>query len=114
MSGKNDFMEMMPGETELRRVKGDCWGTPGHTGRQIPGTFIFTDRRLLFQGGGLIASLRPAFSLPYGEITHIETCTVGPFIPTGLRLFARSGGFYTISVMKRKEIAALLEEQIRA
>lgn len=112
MSGKNDFMELAPGEAELRRVKGDCWGTPGHTGRQVPGVFIFTDRRLLFQGGGLIASLRPAFSLPYSEITRVETCTVGLFIPTGLRLFAKNGGFYTISVMKRKEIAAFIEEML--
>ena len=79
MSDKTDFMELAPGETELRRVKGDCWGTPGRTGRQISGTFIFTDRRLLFQGGGLIASMRPAFSLPYGEVTRIENCTVYHF-----------------------------------
>ncbi|MCI8419477.1 MAG: hypothetical protein HFF79_03085 [Oscillospiraceae bacterium] len=113
MSDKTDFMELAPGETELRRVKGDCWGTPGRTGRQISGTFIFTDRRLLFQGGGLIASMRPAFSLPYGEVTRIENCTVGLFIPTGIRLYARGGGFYTISVMKRKEIAAFLQEKIQ-
>ena len=112
MSNQKDFMELMPDETELRRVKGDCWGTPGHTGRQVSGTFIFTDRRLLFQGGGLIASLRPAFSLPYGEVTRVETCMVGLFIPTGIRLYAKGGGFYTISVMKRKEIAAFLEERI--
>ena len=112
MNDKHAFMELMPDEAELRRVKGDCWGTPGHTGRQVSGTFIFTDRRLLFRGGGLIEALRPVFSLPYTEITHIETCTVGLFIPTGLRLFARSGGFYTISVMKRKELMAFLAERL--
>lgn len=114
MSDQKDFLELAPDETELRRVKGDCWGTPGHTGRQISGTYIFTDRRVLFQGGGLIASLRPAFSLPYGAITRVETCTVGLFIPTGLRLFVKEGGFYTISVMKRREIAELIEGRIRA
>ena len=113
MSEKTDFMELVPGEEELRRVKGDCWGAPGRTGRQVSGTFIFTDRRLLFQGGGLIASLRPAFSLPYSEVTRVENCTVGLFIPSGLRLFVRSGGFYTISVMKRGEIADFIRERIQ-
>ena len=109
-----EFLQLLPDENELGRVKGACLAMPGHSGRKIHGEFTVTDKRILFEGqGGNVAAWRPAFSLPYGEVTRIENCTVGLFIPTGIRLYARGGGFYTISEMKRKEIAAFLQEKIQ-
>ena len=47
MNNPSDILELQPGEQDLKRVKGDFWGTTA-TGAQVPGTYIFTDRRILF------------------------------------------------------------------
>jgi len=107
-----DFLQLMPGETELGRVKGACLGMPGRTGRKIPGEFTVTDKRILFEGrSGNIAAWRPAFSLPYEEITDVESC----LSPKAMRMFVKSGGSYCISPSKgRKELLAMLDKRIPA
>ena len=106
-------LELFPGERELRRVKGECLGIPGSIRAQIPGTYIFTDRRILFRGSGLIEALRFVFSLSYGEIASIEPYTVSLFFPTGIRVRCKGGGTYELSVVKRREIMALIQQQIK-
>lgn len=111
----SDILDLLPLETELRRVKGDCWSVPGSIGkRQVPGAYTFTDQRILFRGNGLIDALRVVFAIPYGEIASVESCSVGLFIPTGIRIRLRDGGTYLLSIMKRKEILALIQEQMAA
>ena len=112
MSNPSDILELQPGEQALKRVKGDFWGTTA-TGAQVPGTYIFTDRRILFQGGGLIKALRSAFSLPYSEISSLEPYMVSLFIPTGIRIRRKDGKYFRVSVLKRKEIMSFIEERIK-
>lgn len=109
----SDILQLLPMETELRRVKGDCWSVPGSIAkRQVPGAYTFTDQRILFRGNGLIDALRVVFAIPYGEIVSAEPCPVGPFIPTGIRIRVRDGGTYLLSILKRKEILALIQERM--
>jgi len=107
-----DFLQLMPDETELGRVRGACLGMPGRTGRKIPGEFTVTDKRVLFEGqGGNMAAWRPAFSLPYEEITDAEAC----LSPKAMRMFVKSGGSYCISLSKgRKDLLAMLDKRIPA
>ena len=107
-----EFLELLPGETALRKVKGACLGMPGRTGRKIPGEFTVTDQRILFEGrGGNVAAWRPAFSLPYGEIVDAEAC----ISPKALRMFVKGGGSYHISLQSgRKELLAMLDKRIPA
>ena len=107
-----EFLELLPGETLLGKVKGSCLGMPGRAGRKIPGEFTVTDQRILFEGrGGNVAAWRPAFSLPYGEITDAEAC----ISPKALRMFVKSGGSYHISLRSgRKELLAMLDKRIHA
>ncbi len=109
-----DFLALLPDESVLRRTKGACWGMPGHSGRKLAGEITVTDRRIIFEGQGSVAAWRPAFSLPYGEISDAETCTVGFLSPTGLRLFVRQGGYYEISLKNRGELLSLLDSRIPA
>ena len=51
MSNPSDILILAPEETELKKVKGDCWRTPGFSGnRQVPGQYTFTNQRILFRG----------------------------------------------------------------
>lgn len=107
-----EFLQLLPGETELGKVEGACLGMPGRSGRKIPGTFTVTDQRILFEGrSGNVAAWRPAFSLPYGEIVDAEAC----LSPRAMRLFVKGGGSYRISPSKgRKELLAMLDKRIPA
>ena len=110
MSKPSDILELQPGEQELKRIKGDFWGTRA-AGAQVPGTYIFTDRRILFRGNGLVEALRVVFSLPYSAIVSMEPYNVSLLIPTGIRVNTQEGTVYRVSVLKRKEIMAFIEEQ---
>ncbi|MDE7260526.1 MAG: hypothetical protein K2N78_00445 [Oscillospiraceae bacterium] len=107
-----DFLELVPGERELGKVRGSCLGMPGRSGKKIPGEFTITDQRILFEGRtGNIAAWRPAFSLPYGEIVDAEAC----MSPKAMRLFVKNGGSYHIAPSKgRKELLAMLDKRIPA
>ena len=114
MGTPSDAIKLLPTETELLQVKGDCWKTPGMIGkRQVPGRYTFTDQRILFRGNGLIEKLRITFALPYGEIASIKPCMVGLFIPTGIAVTCKDGGRYCLSVMKRRKVMELIEEQMQ-
>ena len=107
-----EFLELMPDETELGRVKGSCLGMPGRSGKKIPGEFTVTDKRILFEGhtGSNVAAWRPAFSLPYGEIVDAEASG-----GKGLRMFVKNGGSYHISLSKgRKDLLAMLDKKLPA
>ena len=110
MSKPSDILELQPGEQELKRIKGDFWGTRA-AGAQVPGTYIFTDRRILFRGNGLVEAMRVVFSLPSSAIVSMEPYNVSLFIPTGIRVNTQDGTVYRVSVLKRKEIMAFIEEQ---
>ena len=107
-----DFLELLPDETELGKVKGSCLGMPGRSGRKIPGEFTVTDKRILFEGHtGNVAAWRPAFSLPYGEIVDAEAC----MSPKAMRMFVKNGGSYCIAPSKgRKELLTYLDKRIPA
>ena len=106
-----EFLELLPGENELGKVKGSCLGMPGRSGKKIPGEFTVTDKRILFEGRtGNVAAWRPAFSLPYGEIVDAESSGA-----KGLRMFVKNGGSYHISLSKgRRELLTYLDKHIPA
>lgn len=106
-----EFLELLPDENELGKVKGSCLGMPGRGGKKIPGEFTVTDKRVLFEGHtGRVAAWRPAFSLPYGEIVDAEASGA-----KGLRMFVKNGGSYHVSLSKgRKELLAYLDKRIPA
>lgn len=114
MSNPSDILILEPQETELKKVKGDCWRTPGSSGnRQVPGQYTFTDRRILFRGNGLIEKLRITFAIAYEDISTIKPFNINLFIHTGIQIELKNGGIYKLSMMKRDEIMALIHEQMR-
>ena len=113
MGNPSNILELLPGEVEMKKVSGDCWRTPDMwSSSQVPGKYTFTDSRILFRGSGIIEALRVCFAIPYSEIDSIQTFMVALF-PTGIQLTLKDGGIYKLSVMKRKEHIAFIEEQMR-
>lgn len=105
-------LELRVGETVEKEQKGDYW-EGGLLLRQRPGKYWFTNQRIVFQGGFGVGS---ALELDYTNIQSVELCNVGPtirFLPTGLKVHTRDGNAYVLSLMKRKEILALIESKIR-
>ena len=112
MGKPSDILELMPGETVIRKMKGDSWGSFNVIHDQVAGTVTLTDKRILFRGGGIIESLRLVFSIPYTDITYIEPFTVSLFIRTGIRVVSKMDGEFRISVMKRNEIMEIIKEHM--
>lgn len=110
-SKPSDILILQQGETVLHKTKGDCYQTPllVMTG-QVPGDITFTDRRILFRGGGLIESARLCFSIDYADIRSIEPYLVFVF-PTGIRV-RTSEGAYRLSVRKRNQVMELIKNHM--
>lgn len=104
-------LELLPNEQILATVNGDCWETPWIL-EQVPGVYIFTDQRIIFQGNGLIEKLRLKFEIPYEQICYIEPCLI-VFFPTGIRVWMKNGKKYRLSVMKRKKYMELINSHLR-
>lgn len=103
----NDF-ELMPGEEMIKRVKGDCWQTPT-TWKQVPGEYGFTNKQIIFRGGGMVEKLRVRFKLAYADIETVKPYRV-LFFNTGIHIVMKNGECYRISVMKRKQYLDLIEQ----
>lgn len=103
---------LLPGEQIFKTVKGDCWETPERFyTNQVPGTYIFTNQRIIFQGDGIIEKLRLNFDIPYSVISSIEPYVV-VFFPTGIRVYLKNGARYRLSVRKRKECMELINRHL--
>lgn len=112
MEKPSDILTLRPGETVIKTIKGDCWGSFGLTHSQTAGTITLTDQRILFRGGGIVESLRLVFAIPYTDIVSIEPFTVSLFIPTGIRIVSQQDGGFRISVMKRKGIIDIIQKHM--
>ena len=112
MGKPSDILTLRPNETIIKTIKGDCWGSFGVLHSQTAGTITLTDQRILFRGGGIVESLRLVFAIPYTDIVSIEPFMVSLFIPTGIRIVSQQEGVFRISVMKRKVIMGLIQEQM--
>jgi hypothetical protein len=109
MSTKTSELELLPNETIVKESKGDCWYAPGmFSSKQIPGKYIFTNQRIIFQGSGLIAALRLNFELYYKDILEMKPCIIGLFIPTGIKIKDKESKKYKFSIMKRNSIMELI------
>lgn len=114
MSNPSDILILAPEETELKKVKGDCWRTPDFSGnRQVPGQYTFTNQRILFRGNGLIEKLRITFAIAYEDISTIRPFNINLFIHTGIQIELKNGSIYKLSVMKRDQVVSLIHEQMR-
>ena len=110
MGKPSDILTLRPGETVLKTIKGDCWGSFGVLHSQTAGAITLTDQRILFRGGGIVESLRLVFAIPYTDIVSIEPLSL--FIRTGIRIVSKTEGRFRISVMKRQAIMDLIQEQM--
>ena len=96
-------------ETILKEFKGDYW-EGGFISSQKPGNYCLTSQRILFQGG-----FATSVELPYTEIAAAALCNIGEFVkflPTGILITMKDGKKHRLSVMKRKEILALIESKL--
>lgn len=103
-------IELQENETILKEIKGDYWEGAIFSSQKT-GTFYFTSQRIVFRGG-FIAAL----DLPYSEIDELTTCNVGPlvkFMPTGILVKMKDGKKYRLSVLKRKELMALVQSNMK-
>ena len=63
-------VEFLIGEEIVKETGGDCWETPGSLKKQVPGKYIFTNRRIIFVGNGVnsIGDALPSRVFQYGYI----------------------------------------------
>ena len=67
-------------------------------------------KRIVFRGG-----FATILEIPYADIESVQLCNVGglvQIIPTGIKVTLKSGKSYKLSVTKRKEILAFIQEKI--
>ena len=95
-----DF-ELLIGEEIIKETGGDCWETPGSLKKQDPGKYIFTNRRIIFVGKGVIEKLRVKFEIPYSEIQSVTSYRV-VFFSTGIFIQMKNGDSYRLSLRKRE------------
>lgn len=103
--------EPLPGEKIIRKAGGDCWSTPQLITEQVPGQFIFTNKRIIFCGNGVIEKLRLKFEIFYTDIDDIEPYLV-LFFRTGIRIYLKDGNRYRISLRKREEFMDIIKSHI--
>ena len=94
-------VELLIGEEIIKETGGDCWETPGSLKKQVPGKYIFTNRRIIFVGNGVIEKLRVKFEIPYSEIQSVTPYRV-VFFSTGIFIQMKNGDSYRLSLRKRE------------
>jgi len=100
--------ELLSGEEVIKTAKGDCWETPSmHS--QVPGQYVFTNKRMIFRGNGVIEKLRVKFEIAYSDIKSIEPYRV-VFFSTGIRVWMENGDRYRLSLMKRQEYMDIINK----
>jgi hypothetical protein len=107
MANQKQAFELLPDESVVKEIKGDCWNSPEMLlgGRQTPGKYIFTNQRIIFRGRGLFPL---NFELFYKDIVTIKPCIIG-FFPFGIKIKVEGNKSYKFSVMKRNTIIELIE-----
>lgn len=84
--------------------KGNRWRLLGDSRlfkKQVPGKYIFTNRRIIFVGNGVIEKLRVKFEIPYSEIQSVTPYRV-VFFSTGIFIQMKNGDSYRLSLRKRE------------
>lgn len=109
-----DMLELREGETIVYEKKGDYW-TSGMMGRQIPGVFQVTTKRLAHRNKALLGTAKEnSFEIELADIESLSKCNVGDgvlkIIPTGVRVKTKDGSSYIVSVLKRNEFIQIMEE----
>lgn len=103
-------LELHEGETVEKEIKSDYWEKTLCFYSQKRGKYWFTSERIIFRGG-----LATQLEIPYSSIESAQLCNVGGFvqlIPTGIRLTLKDGKTHRLSVVKRKEILALIQSKL--
>lgn len=103
-------LELQDGEQVEKEIKGDYWEKTLCMYSQKTGKYWFTNQRIIFRGG-FVAAL----DLPYSEMESVALCNVGPlvqFLPTGIKVTMKDGKKYKLSVLKRKDILALIQSKL--
>lgn len=103
--------KFLEGESVIATAGGDCWETPFMPHSQVPGRYTFTNKRILFEGNGIIEALRVKFEIPYSEIDLIEPYLVFIF-KTGIRVYMKNGDRYRLSLRKRQKYMDMIKEYI--
>ena len=102
-------------ETTVYETKGDWWAETLLGKGQTPGVFEVTSKRFAFRTNTLFGKKQEnAWELNVGDIASVEKCNIGngvlKIIPTGLRVAMQDGTKYIVSVMKRDQLLAALEQ----
>lgn len=93
------------GDEILEHSQADYWKQQMIGKSQVRGNMFFTKERFVFCSGFGIANV----SFRYNQIKALRTCFVSLF-PTGIEITTNEEK-YVISVMKRKQWLALLQEK---
>lgn len=110
MADIRETLELKETENIEKEVKGDYWEKNLCFYSQKTGKYWFTNERIIFRGGFITG-----IDLPYADIESASTCNIGgfiPFLPTGIKVKMKDGKSYKLSVVKRKDILALIESKM--
>ena len=105
-----DALELHEGEVVEKEFKSDYWEKTLCFYSQKRGKYWLTNQRIIFRGG-----CATILEIPYADIESVQLCNVGglvQIIPTGIKVTLKSGKSYKLSVTKRKEILAFIQEKI--
>ena len=104
--------ELLPGEESVKETGGDCWEIPGSLRKQVPGKYVFTNRRIIFVGNGVIEKLRVRFEIPYSEIQSVNPYRVVLF-STGILIRMKNGDSYRLSLRKRDLYITMIQNYMK-
>lgn len=104
-------LELREGEEILETVKGDYWRKDFLGKSQIRGKFVFTNKRIIFEAG-LIKAMSAHYEWEGADIAAVNACSVGLLIPTGIKLTAKDGNEYVLSLLNRKKYIEYIEKMM--
>lgn len=96
-----------PGEEIIKAAGGDCWQTPCMMRNQVPGQYLFTNHRIVFEGNGIFEKLRVRFEIPYLQIQSVTPYWV-VFFNTGILIRLKDGDCYRLSLRKRDQFMDII------
>ncbi len=104
-------IELRPNESIIEVTKGDLWTGWSFFATQNRGKYTFTDQRVIFTPTKLIGT-GTDMEFDYANVESVEKCTIGPFLPFGIKVKTKQGEKYKLSVTNRDNRIQIISERM--
>ncbi len=104
-------VDLRPNETIIEVTKGDLWVGWSFASKQNRGRYTFTDQRVIFTPTQLLA-MGSDIEFNYSDVESLEKCSIGPFLPFGVKVITKQGEKYKLSLMKRDKWIKIINDRM--